>query len=99
MVAGLAGGLLICWAMLDMSPVFFFQRLHDTVSIRHFWVGMSKAPLLAILVALAGCRHGLFVGNDVESLGARVTSAVVQAIVVIIIFDALFAIVYMELKL
>jgi len=99
MLSGIAGGLLVCWAMLDMSPAFFLHRLHDTVSIRHFWVGMSKAPLLAVLVALAGCRHGLFVGDDVESLGARVTSAVVQAIVVIIVFDALFAIVYMELHL
>jgi phospholipid/cholesterol/gamma-HCH transport system permease protein len=99
MVAGIAGGLLICWAMLDMSPVFFFQRLHDTVPVKHFWIGMSKAPLLAVLIALAGCRHGLFVGGDVESLGTRVTSAVVQAIVMIIFFDALFAIVYMELHL
>jgi len=99
MVAGIAGGLLICWAMLDMSPVFFFQRLHDTVPIKHFWIGMSKAPLLAVLIALAGCRHGLFVGGDVESLGTRVTSAVVQAIVMIIFFDALFAIVYMQLHL
>ena len=99
MLAGMAGGLLVCWAMLDMSPAFFLHRLHETVSIRHFWVGMSKAPLLAVLVALAGCRHGLFVGDDVESLGARVTSAVVQAIVVIIVFDALFAIVYMKLHL
>jgi phospholipid/cholesterol/gamma-HCH transport system permease protein len=99
MIAGIAGGLIICWTMLDMSPIFFFERMHETVSIRHFWIGMSKAPLLALLIGMAGCRHGLFVGGDIESLGARVTSAVVQSIFMIIVFDALFAIVFMELHL
>ena len=60
---------------------------------------VRRAPLLALLIGMAGCRHGLFVGGDVESLGARVTSAVVQSIFMIIVFDALFAIIYMELNL
>jgi phospholipid/cholesterol/gamma-HCH transport system permease protein len=99
MVAGIAGGLIVSWATLDISPAFFLARMQDTVAIRHFWVGMSKAPLLAILIAMAGCRHGMQVGGDVESLGAQVTAAVVQAIFMIILFDAVFAIIYMELKL
>ena len=99
MVAGILGGLMVSWLALDMSPIFFFERMRETVSVRHFWVGMSKAPLLALLIAMAGCRHGLAVGGDVESLGARVTMAVVQAIFVIILFDAVFALIYMELDL
>jgi phospholipid/cholesterol/gamma-HCH transport system permease protein len=99
MLAGIAGGLIVSWAALDVSPIFFLPRMRDTVAIRHFWVGMSKVPVLAMLIAMAGCRHGLAVGGDVESLGRRVTMAVVQAIFMIILFDALFAIIYMELKL
>lgn len=99
MLAGIAGGLTVCWAALDISPVFFVERMRDTVSVHHFWVGMSKTPLLAVLIAMAGCRHGLSVGGDVESLGARVTTAVVQAIFMIILFDAVFAIIYMKLNL
>lgn len=99
MFAGIIGGLIVTWAALDMSPVFFIHQMHDTVAVRHFWVGMSKAPLLAMLIAMAGCRHGLAVGGDVESLGARVTMAVVQAIFMIILFDAVFAIIYMKLNL
>jgi phospholipid/cholesterol/gamma-HCH transport system permease protein len=99
MLAGILGGLLVSWMALDMSPVFFFERLRDSVPARHFWIGMSKAPLLAILIAMAGCRHGLSVEGDVESLGKRVTMAVVQAIFVIILFDAIFAVIYMELDL
>jgi phospholipid/cholesterol/gamma-HCH transport system permease protein len=99
MLSGILGGLLVSWLALDMSPVFFVERLRETVSIRHFWIGMVKTPLLALLIAMAGCRHGLFVESDVESLGARVTMAVVQAIFMIILFDAIFALIFMELNL
>jgi phospholipid/cholesterol/gamma-HCH transport system permease protein len=99
MVAGILGGLIVSWLALDMSPIFFFERMRETVSVRHFWIGMSKVPLLAFLIAMAGCRHGLSVGGDVESLGERVTMAVVQAIFVIILFDAIFAVIFMELNL
>jgi len=99
MFAGLLGGLLVSWSALDISPVFFLERMRESVPIRHFWVGMSKTPLLALLIAMAGCRHGLSVEGDVESLGSRVTAAVVQAIFMIILFDAVFAVIYMELKL
>ena len=99
MLAGILGGLLVSWLALDMSPVFFLERLRDSVPARHFWIGMSKAPLLALLIAMAGCRHGLSVKGDVESLGSRVTMAVVQAIFMIILFDAIFAVIYMELNL
>jgi len=99
MLAGIAGGMMVSWASLGIGPVFFLERLHETVAVEHFWVGMVKAPVLALLIATAGCRHGLAVGGDVESLGARVTMSVVQAIFMIILFDAIFAILFMELNL
>jgi len=99
MFAGIIGGLLVSWVALDMSPYFFLERMHQAVPARHFWIGMSKVHLLALLIAMAGCRHGLFVGGDVESLGSRVTSAVVQAIFMIILFDAIFALIFMQLHL
>jgi phospholipid/cholesterol/gamma-HCH transport system permease protein len=57
---------------------------------------MSKAPVFAAVIAAIGCRHGLAVAGDVESLGRRVTAAVVQAIFAIILLDAIFAMIYME---
>ena len=99
MAAGIIGGFLVSWAALGISPTFFFERLRDTVSVNHFWVGMSKVPVLAMLIAMSGCRHGLMVEGDVESLGKEVTAAVVQAIFMIILFDALFAIIYMQLHI
>ena len=96
-VAGLAGGAVVTWAVLGLSPDFFLARMLDNVGINHFWVGLSKAPVMAIVIAGIGCRQGMEVGVDVESLGRRVTAAVVHAIFSIIFIDALFALVFMEL--
>ena len=98
-IAGLFGGALVSWAMLDLSPTFFLQRLLDNVHATPFWIGMSKAPVMAAVVAGIGCRQGMEVGGDVESLGRRVTAAVVHAIFSIILIDAVFALIYRELNL
>jgi phospholipid/cholesterol/gamma-HCH transport system permease protein len=98
-LAGLAGGIIVTWTALDLSPGFFLQRMVDSVGAQHFWIGMSKAPVMAMAIAAIGCRQGMEVGNDVESLGRRVTAAVVHAIFAIIAIDAVFALIYMELEL
>jgi phospholipid/cholesterol/gamma-HCH transport system permease protein len=98
-IAGLIGGLLVTWTVLDLGPAFFLQRIVDNVGPTHFWIGMSKAPIMAAVIAGIGCRQGMEVGGDVESLGRRVTAAVVHAIFAIILIDAIFALIYMELDL
>jgi phospholipid/cholesterol/gamma-HCH transport system permease protein len=96
-LAGLFGGLVITWNVLGLGPAFFLQRIVDNVGISNFWVGLSKAPVMAAVIAGIGCRQGLEVGVDVESLGRRVTAAVVHAIFAIIMIDAAFALIFMEL--
>ena len=98
-IAGVVGGLLVTWSVLDISPAFFLQRIVDNVGATHFWIGMSKAPVMAAVIAGIGCRQGLLVAGDVESLGRRVTAAVVHAIFSIILIDAVFALLYMELDI
>jgi phospholipid/cholesterol/gamma-HCH transport system permease protein len=96
-LAGLFGGLVVTWTQLGLGPAFFLQRIVDNVGVHHFWVALSKAPVMAGVVAGIGCRQGMETGGDVESLGRRVTAAVVHAIFSIIMLDALFALIYMEL--
>ena len=98
-VAGLFGGMVVVWSVLDLGPAFFLQRIVDNVGATHFWVGMSKAPVMAAVIAGIGCRQGLEVGGDVESLGRRVTAAVVHAIFAIIMIDAAFALLFMHLNI
>jgi phospholipid/cholesterol/gamma-HCH transport system permease protein len=97
-LAGLFGGMVVVWSVLDLSPSFFLERIIDNVGATHFWVGMSKAPVMAAVIAGIGCRQGLEVGGDVESLGRRVTAAVVHAIFAIIMIDAGFALLFMKLN-
>ena len=100
MVAGLLGGLLVTWSQLSYGPSFFVQRISEDPNMgTHLMVGMIKAPVFAIVIAAIGCRQGMAVAGDVESLGRRVTAAVVQAIFAIIFLDAVFALIFLELNL
>lgn len=96
-IAGLIGGMMITWSVLGLGPAFFLQRILDNVGATHFWIGLSKAPVMAAVIAGIGCRQGMEVGGDVESLGRRVTAAVVHAIFAIILIDAAFALIYMQI--
>ncbi|HVY83966.1 MAG TPA: ABC transporter permease [Caulobacterales bacterium] len=98
-VAGLFGGFLVIWFDLGVSPVMFASRISENVPQQHFWVGMSKAPVFAFVLAIVGCQHGLAVGGDVGSLGRRVTTSVVQSIFLVVLIDALFALWFLELDL
>lgn len=96
-MGGMIGGITVSWAMMGINPVFFAQRTLETVNLTQFWLGMIKAPFMAIIIAATGCRKGLSVGGDVASLGRAVTSAVVQSIFLLIMFDAIFAVIFMQL--
>lgn len=98
MIAGLAGGLVVCWRTLGVSPVMFLARIQEAVPVQHFWAGMVKTPFFALALALIACRQGLEVGGDVASLGSRTTSSVVQAIFMVIVIDALFALWFVEMN-
>lgn len=99
MLTAIAGGMAVGWLVLDVNPTVFFNRLQDNVPLEQFWIGMSKAPVFGLAIALIGCRQGLEVGGSVQSLGSHTTKSVVQALFAIIVIDALFAIFYMELGL
>jgi phospholipid/cholesterol/gamma-HCH transport system permease protein len=97
MMAGIFGGLLVAWGELGVSPNMFFARISETVPEQHFWVGIAKAPVFAIVLSVIACKQGLSVGDDVASLGRKVTTSVVQAIFMLILLDALFALWYLEM--
>jgi phospholipid/cholesterol/gamma-HCH transport system permease protein len=97
-IAGIIGGLVAAWSAMGISPTLFIERFQDVVPEQHFWVGIVKTPVFAIVIALVGCRQGMLVEGDVVSLGRRTTSAVVQSIFLVIAIDALFAVIYYQLN-
>jgi phospholipid/cholesterol/gamma-HCH transport system permease protein len=62
-------------------------------------VGLLKAPVFAVLIGLAGCYRGMLVRDSARELGRLVTVAVVQAIFFVILADALFAVLFMEMNI
>jgi phospholipid/cholesterol/gamma-HCH transport system permease protein len=98
-MAGLLGGMAVCVWHLDISPEIFIGRLQNELSPRHFWVGMSKAPIFAMVIGLIGCLEGFKVKNNAQSVGEHTTSSVVQTIALVILLDALAAMFFMELDL
>lgn len=96
-LAGIAGGIVVGWTTLDINPGVFLDRMRNAVPTQHFWVGMSKAPVFGFVVTLIACRQGLNVGGSVQSLGNSTTTSVVQGLFAVIVLDALFAILYMEI--
>ena len=97
MMAGLLGGLAVCVGNLGISPELFLTRLHENIEVRHFLVGISKAPIFAVVIALIGCLEGFQTQGTAQSVGERTTSSVVQTISLVIILDAAAAMFFMEM--
>jgi len=96
---GLTGGALLCRYLLDMPLSQYANRVIEAISPTTFWVGVIKAPVFAVLIALAGCYRGMQVRGSARELGRLVTVAVVQAIFFVILADALFAVLFMEMDI
>jgi len=97
MISGLLGGMMVSAFSLGIPGDLYIERMNATVQLRHFLVGMSKAPLFALVIALVGCLEGFKVGGTAQSVGERTTSAVVQSISMVIIINALAAVFFMEI--
>ena len=89
----------MCHFLLDMPLTSTWHRVNEAISPTTFWVGLMKAPVFALLIALAGCYRGLEVRSSARELGRLVTVAVVQAIFLVILADALFAIFFMKMNI
>lgn len=96
---GLLGGGIMCVLLIDISFSQYVGLLNNAVSATHFWVGMVKAPVFAILISLVGCFEGLRVSGSAESVGKMTTRSVVEGIFLVIIFDALFSILFSILSI
>ena len=96
---GLAGGALLCRYLLDMPLTQYMERVNDSIAPTTFWVGIVKAPVFAMVIAMAGVYRGMQVRDSSRELGRLTTVAVVQSIFLVILADALFAVLFMELDI
>jgi len=94
---GVLGGALVCHLLLDMPLVQYFQRVEESIADFTFWAGIVKAPAFALLIAASATYRGLQVRGSSRELGRLTTVAVVQSIFLVILADALFAVLFMEM--
>ena len=92
--AGLVGAAITSWLAAGVTPAAFVQRLQEAIDFTSISAGLFKAPAMALVIGLVACLEGLRVKGSAESLGRRVTSAVVKSIFLVIVMDAVFAIFY-----
>lgn len=97
MISGILGGALVCAVALNITPTMFFSIFKEGIELRHFLLGMVKAPIFAYVIALIGCLEGFKVSGSAQSVGEHTTSAVVQTIFIVILLDALAALFFMEM--
>jgi len=91
-VLAVIGGAFIADLTLGIPFLTFLRRIQEVVPLFDLWVGLIKAPVFGLIVALAGCYQGMQVLGNSEEVGLRTTKAVVQAIFMVIVLDAFFAI-------
>jgi phospholipid/cholesterol/gamma-HCH transport system permease protein len=96
-IAGVFGGMLVAQEQLDISYYIFKDRMVDVLELKTLLVGLCKAPVFAIFIALIACRMGLSVTRDARSVGVNTTSTVVQSLVAIIVLNAIFAVTFVKL--
>jgi phospholipid/cholesterol/gamma-HCH transport system permease protein len=94
---GLAGGGLLSLINLHIPLSQFTYRLRESLSSTTFWSGIIKAPIFAILIAMVGTYRGMQVRDSARELGRLTTVAVVQSIFFVILADALFAILFVQI--
>ncbi|WP_051003583.1 ABC transporter permease [Cupriavidus sp. BIS7] len=95
----LAGGMVAARMQLDISYTFFLRELPDAVPVANLWLGLGKGVVFGVLIALTACHFGLRIKPNTQSLGQGTTASVVTSITVVIIADALFAILFKDVGL
>jgi phospholipid/cholesterol/gamma-HCH transport system permease protein len=89
---GMLGGMVVGVGMLDLSMFEYLEQTRRSVALTQVNIGLVKAVVFGVLVAVAGCLRGMQCGNSSQAVGLAATSAVVTSIVLIIVTDGLFAV-------
>jgi phospholipid/cholesterol/gamma-HCH transport system permease protein len=92
----IVGGAVISALTLEIPLFTFLSRIQEVVPMHDLWVGLIKGPVFGLIVAMAGCYQGMQVEGNAEEVGLRTTKAVVQAIFMVIVLDAFFAVFFTE---
>ena len=97
-IMGLFGGYIMTYSDLGLTFPAFLSQLQSAVTLSTLMVGLIKAPVFAAIIGLVGCFEGLRVERNAESVGRLTTRSVVEAVFLVIVFDAGFSILFSALR-
>lgn len=93
-LVAIMGGAVVGVGLLHLTPTEYFEQTRTAVGATDFAIGVGKSVVFGVVVALAGCLRGMQSGRSAAAVGLAATSAVVTSIVLIIVLDGLFAVIF-----
>jgi phospholipid/cholesterol/gamma-HCH transport system permease protein len=96
---GVVGGSVVAVGMLDVNTAQYLNQTREATTLSTFLIGVGKSGVFGLLVAFLGCRAGLQTGRSAAAVGRAATTAMVSAIVAIIVADGIFAVIFQVLGL
>jgi len=96
-LAALLGGMLAADLVMGVTPAYFVEALPKAVEVSNLTLAVCKSIVFGLLIAIIGCHYGLRVKPNTESLGQGTTASVVTSITVVILVDALFAVLFKDI--
>ncbi len=91
---GIIGGMVVAMGLLDIPPTAYWVELKTIIDMSDLVVGVIKAGAFGLIVGLSGCLRGLQADRSASGVGQAATSAVVTSILLIIVADAVFAVLF-----
>lgn len=99
MVAALLGGMVVADVALGLTPGYFLSALPKAVKVANLWLAVGKSAVFGLAIALVGCHYGLRVLPNTQSLGEGTTASVVTSITLVLLINAVFAILFRDVGL
>lgn len=98
-VAALLGGMVVADVALGLTPGYFLSALPKAVKVANLWLAVGKSAMFGLAIALVGCHYGLRVLPNTQSLGEGTTASVVTSITLVLLINAVFAILFRDVGL
>tara|TARA_R100000027_G_scaffold1806_3_gene2000 strand:- start:21724 stop:22872 length:1149 start_codon:yes stop_codon:yes gene_type:complete len=93
-LSGILGGMLVSVGFMDITATQYLTQTAGSISMASFLSGTGKSIVFGGIIALTGCYRGMAAGSSAESVGQAATSSVVTSIVLVIVADAVFAVLF-----
>jgi len=90
---GILGGAIVGCGLFDISAVQYYDKTREAVGLMDFSIGVCKSSVFGVIVAIAGCFRGMQCGRSASAVGLAATSAVVTAIIFIVISDSVMTVI------